>query len=146
MREFATMKTIEDKIKALDDYQGTDLLGYPKLEMQFVIKRSNWLRGEGSDDSYLLRESDGKMCCLGFYLESLGCPLELLDGAQGPSDVPIKVRPKKGKWLINDDPSLCSIECNELIKANDEAGDDGVREEEIIRLFAKEGITVKFED
>ncbi len=30
-----------------------------------VIDRTKWLRGEGNSKSALLRESDGKMCCLG---------------------------------------------------------------------------------
>lgn len=34
-----------------------------------VVDRSKWLRGEGAVNSFLLRESDGKMCCLGFVLK-----------------------------------------------------------------------------
>lgn len=34
-----------------------------------VVDRSKWLRGEGALNSFLLRESDGKMCCLGFVLK-----------------------------------------------------------------------------
>lgn len=42
------------------------------------IDRSIWLRGEGSEDSRLLREGDGKQCCNGILLEALGVPRELL--------------------------------------------------------------------
>ena len=37
--------------------------------MKLIIDRKQWLHGEGSGKnvSKLLREADGKMCCLGFY-------------------------------------------------------------------------------
>lgn len=35
------------------------------------ISRKIWLRGEGADESYLLREKDKKMCCVGIYLSSV---------------------------------------------------------------------------
>ena len=41
--------------------------------MKLVIDRATWLRGEGHEQSYLLRECDGKMCCLGFF--ALACGL-----------------------------------------------------------------------
>lgn len=47
----------------------------------FTITRSKWLRGEGSDDSALLRASDSKMCCLGQVGEQCGIPREVLSGA-----------------------------------------------------------------
>lgn len=34
-----------------------------------TVDRSKWLRGEGPMDSFLLRATDGKMCCLGFVLQ-----------------------------------------------------------------------------
>lgn len=37
-----------------------------------VIDRSRWLRGEGSNQSYLLRKDDQKMCCVGFLCQALG--------------------------------------------------------------------------
>ncbi len=38
----------------------------------FEIDRATWLHGEGSLGSYLLRPSDGKMCCLGFLAKASG--------------------------------------------------------------------------
>ena len=40
--------------------------------MKFQIKRSEWLRGEGSENSYLLRSKDGKKCCVGFFANACG--------------------------------------------------------------------------
>lgn len=33
---------------------------------EFIISESKWLHGDDKE-SFLLRESDGKMCCLGFF-------------------------------------------------------------------------------
>lgn len=35
------------------------------------IDRSKWLRGEGAENSYLLRSADNQMCCLGFVAKQL---------------------------------------------------------------------------
>lgn len=37
-----------------------------------VISRRRWLRGEGAATSMLLREDDGKMCCVGFMCKARG--------------------------------------------------------------------------
>jgi len=37
----------------------------------FVVDRKTWLRGEGTEKSFLLRE-DHKRCCLGFYTQACG--------------------------------------------------------------------------
>lgn len=39
---------------------------------KFQVQRSKWLRGEGSEASYLLRDGDRKMCCLGFFAKAQG--------------------------------------------------------------------------
>lgn len=36
-----------------------------------VVKRSEWLRGEGMSGSRLYRPSDGKRCCIGFACRQL---------------------------------------------------------------------------
>lgn len=49
--------------------------------MKLVIDRSRWLRGEGPQNSWLKRQSDGKQCCLGFLGDQCGVPYGL---ARGP--------------------------------------------------------------
>lgn len=39
---------------------------------KFVIKRSDWIRGEKSFYSFLLRERDNKKCCFGFLASACG--------------------------------------------------------------------------
>lgn len=38
---------------------------------QVIIKKSEWLRGEGDVVSYLKRPEDGKKCCIGFFCEQI---------------------------------------------------------------------------
>ena len=40
--------------------------------LEVTVKRSQWLRGEGGMASFLLRGSDGKMCCMGFAALAAG--------------------------------------------------------------------------
>lgn len=101
---------------------------------RLVIDRSIWLRGEGGNNSYLLREEDGKKCCLGIYLGACGTPDELLSGHVGTGQI---VLPEEAKWLdqgadafmiVNDDPHTPA----------------STRERGIEALFASHGIQVTF--
>src|ERR1041384_6869017 len=54
----------------------------------FTITRSEWLRGEGPDCSYLHRASDDKECCLGQFLRRVhGVPAAQLLGSRTPRDM-----------------------------------------------------------
>lgn len=142
--------------------------------MEFTISRKTWLSGEGSDDSFLLRSCDNKMCCLGFFLKSLGATDEDLAGWPVPSDIPAITEPR-APWLLAEkktpgDPIRASSSgmASELMETNDAEffplkTDDGTpeyeeycaearaafmkkKEEKIARLFAVHGITVHFVD
>jgi hypothetical protein len=61
---------------------------------KLIIKRSEWLRGEGSDCSYLYRSSDGKRCCLGFLGNQVcGLTDDEMAGNAMPSCLP------RASWL-----------------------------------------------
>lgn len=119
--------------------------------MKFEVSRARWLRGEGMGKSRLLRESDKKMCCLGFRALATGftkkeilsqaLPRSLFDGTKvsdawkpffiegggcwgGESDICVKI-----VWT-NDDPALS----------------DDVREEYLKRDFAEAGDEIVFVD
>lgn len=47
-----------------------------------VVDRQTWLRGEGPIESYLLRSSDGKMCCLGSVCVAAGLSPSVFSGIQ----------------------------------------------------------------
>ena len=52
-----------------------------------TIDRAKWLRGEDSVDTYLLRQRDGKMCCLGFLCLAAGFSRRDITDVGEPSDI-----------------------------------------------------------
>jgi hypothetical protein len=121
--------------------------------MDLIIRRSKWCRGEGSGQSQLLRPSDGKMCCLGFYALALGLKEEQIHSKDAPHDAPMR---EGAEWLYdgNDDRDQgLSDECYELMEINDQrfsATDcefpEEQREAAIIKGFAEQGVNVTFVD
>lgn len=143
---------------------------------EFTIKRSIWDRGERFKEERKKRDrtpnpalkhhEDGKMCCLGFYLQACGVPVEALRGHPDPKAVLEADNiefPQEAQWLVFlDHPELDEHEmegqqcmsvwwdnsgtCQELMTANDdEAISDEEREAAVQRLFAKHAV-VRFED
>lgn len=117
-------------------------------QMTLTIVRSKWLHGEGGLRSELLRESDGKMCCLGFYGIACGIDAEDLLGVAEPEsadehDDDTDYRHDWPHWLFE------FGDCGALIGRNDSSDpeySDAQREADIARLFAKHGVTVVFVD
>lgn len=112
------------------------------------IDRKKWLRGEGEPLSFLLREHDGKMCCLGFDAIACGFKPEQIRGyktlpsALGSAhELPSHyVNPNGGNHLIN---SVFS----DLYAYNDSSRlSEGEREKHLTQLFAKLDIEVQFHD
>jgi hypothetical protein len=64
-----------------------------------TIDRQVWLRGEGEDSSCLYRPRDGKMCCLGIYLTSLGVPKDSLAHVVSPGKLNTEL-PRGAGWLL----------------------------------------------
>lgn len=111
----------------------------------FVIKRSEWLRGEGPGLSKLLRASDQKRCCVGIYARALGVSDEKICERAWPyigrawyhGEGPYwEVRQTEAEWL---GPVLAGINDKQDMNENE-------REEGIAGIFANHGITVTFED
>jgi len=111
--------------------------------MELVIDREIWLRGE--NDSYLLRDSDDRRCCLGIYLEACGVDKEQLSNKQDPYDFARGYKlPMQTTWLMLGDHHNSDL-AGQLMGANDDRNLlEEQREEEITFLFAKVGITVRF--
>lgn len=114
---------------------------------KLTIDRSRWLRGEGSDISFLRRERDGKMCCLGFLALQCGMTVAKITGVANPSDV------LDERWpltIIGQDDH-CIVEntnlTNNMIEMNDaEWLAEEEREESLKKLFAVVGIELEFVD
>lgn len=117
--------------------------------MNLIINRAEWLRGEGPDDSFLLRTKDNKRCCVGIYLRELGVPDSVLSG-MGAADQPRvadKLDPEH--WLLSDDHTateLYDTNDTEIQPDSDDPiyRDESEREAKIARLFAKHGVFVTF--
>lgn len=116
---------------------------------KLIIDRNEWLRGEGSDASYLLRATDGKMCCLGIYALSCGLTKDMIRSCRAPTSVsrsvlfdngptPRSLFEEKAPWLFDD-----SEEVAELIDINDE-GCKSTREANLAAIFARHGVEVEF--
>lgn len=120
--------------------------------MKLIIDRRIWLRGEGdaddnpADPACLLRESDGKRCCVGIYLRALGVPDSELKGvreAQGvrglPADAHWLVDSHEHRMIQNSQAGL------DLYDLNDAKRPGGVvREARIRKKFAEHGVEVRF--
>ncbi len=103
------------------------------------IDRNTWLRGEGSDTSYLLRPSDKKMCCLGFLCGQYNSIYEFL----GHQTVDEDDLPESVYDALENGLSAPTLE--ELYCINDsEVLSDVEREQELTKLFAGAGINVEF--
>lgn len=117
--------------------------------MKLVIERDKWIRGN-EEESMLLRPSDGKMCCLGFYSLALGLDKNDIHGAFCPSELGTETYPD---WLVisewaeylEDDRAIDTSFCNEIMTTNDRKSlAEDEREALLKELFAKKGIEVTF--
>ncbi len=105
------------------------------IPKQVVIDREQWIRGEGSDVSYLLRSSDGMMCCLGF--SALQCGWEKCEINNTPS-------PNSAGWkdLTEKDGYVTAnvLNIRKMMNVNDdEVKGNELREIELIRLAKLQG-------
>ncbi len=113
---------------------------------RLIINRSTWYRGQGGDFSKLLKQDDGKMCCLGFYLKSVGIEEDaLLDQADPSSILDYETEGKIPEWLLSGkDNSRLTLD---LVGANDDQRTtEADREMVVKKLFAQAGVKVVFED
>lgn len=129
--------------------------------MKLIIDRAVWLRGEGKGKSFLLRQEDGKRCCLGIYLAALGVSDELLEHVGSPARGLQLSLPAEAGWLIEAEaygfrfPHENSAVACDLMHMNDapEHGYlriDGLdltearREEFVAARFKEHGVEVEF--
>lgn len=105
-----------------------------QLPKSFTVLRSRWLRGCGSEYSYLYRHGDAKMCCVGFLARAGGLRAKEIDNVRGLEDV----------LTIDLGPTL-HHELSEIYGTNDDKLlSDKARESRLKHLFAKLGVRVTF--
>ena len=125
--------------------------------MKLIIDREKWYRGAGPYESKLLRPSDGKMCCFGFYLLALGYKKNEILGVGSPCSASIDPS-KRPAWLVADsaqpskfDPpgslqdAWSSKDTHFLIRTNDYSDiSEEKRESRIAEVFGENGVEVEF--
>lgn len=124
----------------------------PVERFRFVVDRRTWLRGEGVDQSYLLR-IDGKKCCIGFACEAAGVPLSAMFNCSTPMNLlnhqstrQMEEKLKAIHLLTTNSYSGQSRHAEGVavaFRVNDGEG-DVCREQRITELLFKEGIDVEF--
>lgn len=128
--------------------------------MKLVIERDRWLRGEGvstnaltGNGARLLRSTDQKMCCLGFFGLACGLrPADIVDvttplAQTGTFRVCRTCWPA---WALDVTPAGMrdnSIDINTLMRINDASDlSEPTREATIARIFLRHGVEVEFVD
>ena len=115
-----------------------------KVPKTLIVQRKKWLRGEG--DSYLKREKDGKMCCLGFACLAAGLkPKEIL-GIESPATVCENLEDSVIQSLVlSKNPTENTTLCYKMMCTNDSLNIDDVdREANLTKLFKRMGTKVIF--
>ena len=114
--------------------------------MKLTIDRQEWLHGEGSSTSCLLRTSDGKRCCVGIYARALGVKDELLRDVAWPrQNITNHWDAAEAPWLLpwNGVGGCNEFERQRLAVLND-APKIANREADIKEIFARHDVDVTF--
>lgn len=109
---------------------------------KLFIDRSKWFRGA---DEGLLRNSQGKMCCLGFVAMACGARTDRILNVGEPENLPRFSWPEG--FLTTDDEGNVwnSTIVEKLIDYNDSSGYSDKKRESLIKSgFKKLGIDVEF--
>jgi hypothetical protein len=118
-----------------------------------VIERDRWLRGD-LRNSMLLRDADGKMCCLGFDCIRRGLRSDQIRNVYTPEDLLVEevVAPESlGDLIVSDEERLYAYRhagaVEELMEVNDNPQmNESEREQRITELFDVLGVVVEFVD
>jgi hypothetical protein len=109
--------------------------------MKLVIDRKTWLRGEGALASFLVRASDNKRCCVGFYAKALGIEDKDLTGLKTLKTYFDMIN----EWNTPTPSWYGSQDMSDLYTANDcEELSEKQKENKIISIFAIHGVEVEF--
>jgi len=111
--------------------------------MKLIIDRKIWLRGEGSEVSYLRRKADGKQCCIGILCSALPVPENYLTGAKDADELHLENDVTLPGWLL--EPGCATADVDLAYRTNDDENiSDLDREQKISEIFARHDIQVEF--
>ncbi len=112
--------------------------------MTLTIDRKTWLRGEGTSASFLLRKSDGKKCCLGFYSLRKGFNKKFIEDKKSLPQLPNPEKNFPDFCVKGLEIPINSDFAGELMGINDGILEESERESKITKLFKEIGVKVKF--
>lgn len=132
-------------------FPGAEIAMPNKPKTEFVIDRKKWHRGKGALGSRLLREDDGKMCCLGQVSKQCGIEDKEIIDVSSPHfltfDAAKKIRAKI-PWLLGSDSdgdTVNSRACISAMGTNDSLRyKEATRERRLKAIFKKHGATLTF--
>lgn len=111
--------------------------------MKITIVRKRWLRGERN--SYLFREKDGKMCCVGFFAKALGHKVSQISGKSIITQIRDTTLYSKLRWCSRNNHLLDNSDIMKLYETNDKISTTDERKEKSIkRLFKRHKVEVEF--
>lgn len=126
---------------------------------ELVIDRTRWYRGQSDIKSRLLRSSDMKMCCLGFYSLACGLKEENIKNVAFPSSIrlrsmypdshkPVPI-PIEMRWLEVGPGGVLDSDHRELETIIGQINDysylnEATREQKLTELFAANNVKVTF--
>lgn len=114
--------------------------------MKFTVKRSEWLRGEGSVRSMLFRNSDNHRCCLGFLGNACGISDQDMRGKSTPLSL-YNTSESEGKKFPEPMLEKNGGVVDTLMDINDTYGMSAEERERRLReTFSVIGIEVEFVD
>lgn len=106
---------------------------------EFKVNRNKWLRGSTSE----LIDDNGNMCCLGFICNQLGIPKASMKDKDNPYEIKVLL-----PYLTEMYHSLIvdSDLAKKAVQFNDDSNlFESEREAQLIKLFKKHNLTLKFE-
>jgi hypothetical protein len=115
--------------------------------VKVVIDREKWIRGRrpGDEPTALLRESDNRMCCLGFCALALGAKREQILGVGEPCDAGFIPRLTYTARDFEDDGNSNTPAAVAAITVNDDDGtNDTDREDQLTKILGAVGLDLEF--
>jgi hypothetical protein len=115
--------------------------------MKFIVDRSKWYRGGGTNSSALLRP-DGSRCCIGFVGQQVGIPdtdllnrLTIWDVWSFGKGIEVEWP----EWMMNLDPHTVNIDAAYAVN-DDSSLSESDRESKLKEIFLRNGDEIEFVD
>lgn len=111
---------------------------------KFVVDRRTWYRGQGMENSKLLR-ADGQRCCIGFVAQQCGVADDSMVDIGGVAGLNEEEQQKFPSWMQPDRGTDEEDSVYGAYSDNDDQGiNDATREARLIKRFKEQGNEIEF--